>query len=121
MGWNIKQKIGKAVSKAVNKAVFWLSGDAALQKGISRNLGFVFYLFALVCGIIAWSLVVENDLVKVENNERIIEDLRINYQQKQLDLVGLNNRTTIDNLLKKHKSNLQAPQEPPKTIQLTKK
>lgn len=115
MSWNLRQKI----EAAANRAVYWLSGDA-FQDKVSKYLGFVFYVFVLLCGMIVWSLVAENDMVRIESNERVIEDLRINYQQKQLDFVGLNNRTRIDNLLEVHHSKLHAPTEPPKKIQLEK-
>ena len=62
----------------------------------------------------------EQNLVKVQKNERVLQELRISYQQRTLDLVGMNNRSKIDALLKANGSKLHAPVEPPKRIELEK-
>ena len=42
------------------------------------------YVFAIVCVSIAWSLLVEQNLVKVQRNEQELQELRISYQQHTL-------------------------------------
>ena len=104
----------------LDKMVSYLSGDKLIQWGVDRQLGFIFYIFAIVCITIGWSLLVERNLVKVQQNERELQELWISYQQHTLDLVGMNNRTRIDGMLKAHGSKLHAPQNPPRRIILDK-
>jgi Tfp pilus assembly protein PilO len=106
--------------RLVDKVVSYLSGDKLIEWGVDRQLGFIFYIFLIICASIAWSLMVEQDLVRVQKNERTLQELRISYQQRTLDLVGMNNRTRIDGLLKASGSKLHAPVEPPKRIELEK-
>jgi Tfp pilus assembly protein PilO len=106
--------------RLVDKVVSYLSGDKLIEWGVDRQLGFIFYIFLIICASIAWSLMVEQDLVRVQKNEKALQELRISYQQRTLDLVGMNNRTRIDGLLKASGSKLHAPVEPPKRIELEK-
>lgn len=117
MSGNLKQKIRKVIDRIVSR-ISILSGDMLVERGVDRQLGFIFYCFALVCVIIAWSLTVEQNLVRVQKNERELQELRISYQQRTLDIVGMNNRTRIDKMLKAEGSKLHAPQRPPKRIVL---
>lgn len=110
--------MGDKGKKALKKTTEWLSGDVLLNKRVDRNLGFIFYVFVLLCLLIAWSLNVEKDLVRVEKNEAVISDLKINYQQRTLDLVGLNSRFRVEELLKKNHSTLAAPSDPPKRVKI---
>ena len=108
------------IKQFVDKVVSYLSGDKLIQWGVDRQLGFIFYVFVIICITIAWSLMVEQNLVKVQKNEKILQELRISYQQRTLDLVGMNNRTKIDGMLKASGSKLHAPVEPPKRIEMEK-
>ena len=117
MSGDLKQKIRKVIDRIVSR-ISILSGDMLVERGVDRQLGFIFYCFALVCVIIAWSLMVEQNLVRVQKNERELQELRISYQQRTLDIVGMNNRTRIDKMLKAEGSKLHAPQRPPKRIVL---
>ena len=117
MSGNLKQKIRKVIDRIVSR-ISILSGDMLVERGVDRQLGFIFYCFALVCVMIAWSLMVEQNLVRVQKNERELQELRISYQQRTLDIVGMNNRTRIDKMLKAEGSKLHAPQRPPKRIVL---
>ena len=107
--------------RLVDKVISYLSGDKLIEWGVDRQLGFIFYIFVIVCVTIAWSLLVEQSLVKVQRNERELQELQISYQQHTLDLVGMNNRTRIDALLRQNGSQLRAPAEPPKRIVLSQK
>ena len=106
--------------RLVDKVVSYLSGDKLIEWGVDRQLGFIFFVFLIVCASIAWSLMVEQNLVRVQKNEKELQELRISYQQRTLDLVGMNNRTRIDGLLKASGSKLHAPVVPPKRIELEK-
>ena len=104
------------IKQFVDKVISYLSGDKLIQWGVDRQLGFIFFVFVIICVSIAWSLMVEQNLVKVQKNEKTLQELRISYQQRTLDLVGMNNRTRIDGMLKASGSKLHAPTEPPKRI-----
>ena len=105
------------IRRIVDKLISYLSGDKLIQWGLDRQLGFIFYIFVIICITIAWSLMVEQNLVQVQKNERQLQELRISYQQHTLDLVGMNNRTKIDGMLKAQGSKLHAPVAPPKRIE----
>ena len=64
---------------------------------------------------------VEQNLFRVQKNDKQLQELRISYQQRTLDIVGMNNRTRIDRMLKAEGSKLHAPQQPPKRIVLKEK
>lgn len=108
------------IKDIVDRLISYLSGDKLIQWGMDRQLGFIFYIFVIVCITIGWSLLVEQNLVKVQKNEQELQELRISYQQRTLDLVGMNNRTRIDGMLRAHGSKLYAPENPPKRIILEK-
>lgn len=114
-----RRKKGR-LRRIFDKVVSYLSGDKLIEWGVDRQLGFIFFVFLIICASIAWSLMVEQNLVKVQKNERALQELRISYQQRTLDLVGMNNRTRIDGLLKASGSKLHAPVKPPKRIELDK-
>ena len=116
---NQNRKRGR-IKRLFDKVVSYLSGDKLIEWGVDRQLGFILFVFLIICASIAWSLMVEQNLVKVQKNERALQELRISYQQRTLDLVGMNNRTRIDGLLKASGSKLHAPVKPPKRIELDK-
>lgn len=104
------------LTRLTDKLIEFMSGDTLLYHGFDRQLGFVFFIFLLVSAKIAWSLNVEKDLAQVEKNEAIIEDLRINWQQRSLDMIGMDNRDEVEYLLRKNNSTLKAPATPPEYI-----
>ena len=108
------------IKRILDKLISYLSGDKLIEWGVDRQLGFIFYIFAIICISIGWSLLVEQSLVKVQKNERELQELRISHQQRTLDLVGTNNRSKIDGMLKVCESKLHAPQDPPRRIVLDK-
>lgn len=108
------------IQRFLNKTIGYLSGDKLIDWGVDRQLGFLFYIFTIVCLFIAWSLMVEQNLVQVQKNEKTLQELRISYQQRTLDLVGMNNRTKIDGMLKARGSKLHAPVVPPQRVETEK-
>lgn len=112
--------MGEKVRKAEKGFVELVSGDIILRRHIDKQMGLFFYIFLLFCAIIAWSLFVENQLVKVEKNDRTIESLEVSYHQRDLELVGLDQRTRIEQMLGECNSNLKAPVEPAKIVETEK-
>ncbi|MBQ0123684.1 MAG: hypothetical protein KBS58_02440 [Bacteroidales bacterium] len=117
----MKGKLKEKIRKATGKAIKFLSGDILIEKNVDRHIGFVAYIFALVALFITWNLTVESKLAKVQENEKVIQELRISYQQRTLELVGMNNRTKIDRMLNEQKSTLHPPVVPPRRIDTEKK
>jgi len=111
-------KQGKRFKKVQKGVLDFASGDFLIKKEVDRQLGFIFYVFCCVCLFIMWSLTVESQLARIQDNEKVIADLKINYQQRTLDLVGMNNRSKVDNLLIKNNSTLHGPVDPPTVIKV---
>lgn len=110
--------MAKGIENKVAKVGRFFSGDALLNRFLEKQLLFVFYIFLCVCLFITWSLYVESALVQVERNEKVLEELEIHYHQKSLELVGLNNRSKVESLLKQHNSTLHPPVEPAQRVEL---
>lgn len=100
-----------------NRAVNFFSGDFILTRGLDRQLGFIFFIFVIFCCIIFWSLMVESKLVKVAENEKKIKSLVISRDQLAIDLLGLDRRGCVEELLRRNNSKLVAPVEPAKVIE----
>lgn len=97
--------------KKPGKIYRFFTGDWMIE-GIEKQLGFIFFVFVIFCGIIFWSLMVESRLVQVVDNTHIIDSLEIARDQKALDLLGLDSRGSVEALLKKNDSKLKAPVRP---------
>lgn len=101
----------------LKKTVSIFSGDIIERYRLERYIGFVFYLFVLGCVIIAWSIWVEEKLVRVEDNQNTIKELRIKSEEMDINLLKIDRRSTLENLLLKNKSTLEAPVEPATIIE----
>lgn len=103
--------------KAKNKLLNFFSGDFIITRGLDRQLGFVFFIFVIFICVIFWSILVESRLVKVEENNRKIESLTISRDQRTVELLGIDRRSCVEDLLKKNNSTLVPPTEPARTIE----
>ncbi len=110
----------KWLSKGLNWLGKLLGGDILLKFDMGRFLGLVCCIFLLISAMIAWSLTVESDMVKIKDNEKKLEGLRIHYHQAQLNYVGMDSRSTVNKMLETYKSKLHAPACPPNRIILYK-
>lgn len=115
-----KPDIRKWAAKGINRLGKVLSGDVVLKLGLDKSLGLVCYIFLLISALIAWSLTVENDMVKIKNNERKLEELRIHYHQTELNYIGMDSRSTVNRMLESYSSKLKAPACPPKRVVIKK-
>lgn len=60
---------------------------------------------------------VEDKMAQIRKNDAVIEDLKIEYYQKELTLTGLNQKSKIEILLNNNGLyELKAPQNPPQRI-----
>ena len=94
-----------------------VSGDFIIRKRLDKYIGFVFAIFWLFAGFIAWNLHVESKLVKVVDGENTIKELKIYRDQTSIELLRLDHRNIVEDLLKKNDSALTAPVEPAKIIE----
>ena len=56
-------------------------------------------------------------MAQINRNEKVIEELKIEFHEKDLRLTGLDQRTRIEKMLiSSGNTSLHAPQDPPKRI-----
>ena len=92
-------------------------GEYITKKGVDRQLLFIFFCFMLVSLYLVWGLWVEDRMAAINSNEKIIEELKIEYHEKDLKLTGLDQRTRIEKMLVgSGNTSLHAPVDPPKRI-----
>ena len=92
-------------------------GEFITKKGVDRQVPFIFLCFILISLYLMWGLWVEDRMAQINRNEKVIEELKIEYHEKDLRLTGLDQRTRIERMLKNNGNNtLHAPQKPPQRI-----
>lgn len=106
---------------AKKKLLSWFTGlfggEYITKKGVDRQILFIFFCFILVSLYLMWGLWVEDRMVLIKNNNKVLEDLKIEYQEKDLRLTGLDQRTRIEKMLiSGGNTSLHAPENPPKRI-----
>ena len=103
------------------KIMSWFTGlfggEFITKKGVDRQLPFFLFLFLLVSLYLVWGLWVEDRMAQINKNDRIIEELKIEYHEKDLKLTGLDQRTRVEKMLiGSGNTTLHAPKEPPRRI-----
>ncbi|MBQ7253065.1 MAG: hypothetical protein IJS30_00110 [Bacteroidales bacterium] len=103
------------------KALSWftglLGGEYIAKKGVDRQILFIFFCFILVSLYLMWGLWVEDRMALINKNDKIIEELQIEFHEKDLQLTGLDQRTRIEKmLLQGGNTSLHAPEDPPQRI-----
>ena len=92
-------------------------GEFITKKGVDRQIPFIFFCFMLVSLYLIWGLWVEDRMALINKNDKVIEELKIEFHEKDLKLTGLDQRTRIEKMLVgSGNTTLHAPQEPPKRI-----
>ena len=107
--------------KFKEKLISWFTalfgGGLITKKGVDRQLLFIFFCFILVSLYLMWGLWVEDRMAQINKNDKIIEELKIEYHEKDLKLTGLDQRTRIEKMLiSSGNTTLHAPKDPPKRI-----
>ena len=100
------------LKKGFTSFIRWFSGDFILERRLDRYIWFCLFGFALFCIIITWSLYVEDRMVAVERNARTIESLEIHLHQKSIELVSIDERSRIENMLQQYRSPVKPPVKP---------
>ena len=92
-------------------------GEYIARKGVDRQILFIFFCFILVSLYLMWGLWVEDRMALINQNDKVIEELKIEFHEKDLMLTGLDQRTKIEKMLiSSGNTKLHAPQDPPKRI-----
>lgn len=92
-------------------------GEYIAKKGVDRQILFIFFCFILVSLYLMWGLWVEDRMALINKNDQMIEELQIEFHEKDLMLTGLDQRTRIEKMLVgSGNTKLHAPQDPPKRI-----
>lgn len=92
-------------------------GGLITKKGVDRQLPFIFFCFILISLYMMWGLWVEDRMALINRNDKVIEELKIEFHEKDLRLTGLDQRTRIEKmLLSSGNTTLHSPNDPPKRI-----
>ena len=103
------------------KAMSWFTGlfggEYIAKKGVDRQILFIFFCFILVSLYLMWGLWVEDRMALINQNDKMIEELKIEFHEKDLTLTSLDQRTKREKMLVgSGNTALHAPQDPPKRI-----
>lgn len=97
------------------KSIF--RGDFLTYIKADRHIPLILYAFLLIFTFITLNLYIEKTMTIKQENEKIIEELKIDYTHKTLDLVSISTRSRVQNMLKDAGSKLKAPDTPPMNIE----
>lgn len=85
---------------------------------MSKQMTFILTIFITVICLIIWNMKVEEEMVKSENLLEEVENLKIQYTHKNIELISLNKRTTIEEMLERSGSTLKAPVKPAQIVDI---
>lgn len=107
--------------KAILKAIIELlksiaKGDTLIRMRVDKLFPYILYMFILGWFSILMSFKAESAMHKLETNKALIEELKIEYISKKCQLIRLTRISTVEEKLKKAKSEIQAPEKPASII-----
>lgn len=112
--WRISD-VGRAL---VNSFVAVVQGQFLLRLKVDKvflQVAWTFFLFAM---FILFGLGVDVTLSKVERNKKELQELEILHTQKRYELITLNRRSTVSQLLRENGSPVAEPEKPAATLQV---
>ena len=112
--WRISD-IGRAIG---NSFVAILQGQFLLRLKVDKvflQVAWTFFLFAM---FILFGLGVDVTLAKVERGKKELQELEILHTQKRYELITLNRRSTVSQLLRENGSPVAEPEKPAATLQV---
>ena len=101
-----------------NSFVAVVQGQFLLRLKVDKvflQVAWTFFLFAM---FILFGLGVDVTLSKVERNKKELQELEILHTQKRYELITLNRRSTVSQLLKENGSPVAEPEKPAATLQV---
>lgn len=96
------------------KSIFM--GDFLTVINAHKNVPFILYVFVLIIAYITINLLIEKTMTIRENNAEIIENLKIDYTHKSLEVVSIDTRSKVEEMLRANGSSLKKPEEAPAQI-----
>ena len=93
-----------------------LSGDILLLLRVDRLLPYILSLFVLGWINIFLNYMIEQTMVKVENNKVLLENYKIYHAQKTYEFVKMGRISTVEEMLEKAGSEVSSPEKPADTI-----
>ena len=102
-----------AISKYIKS---FFRGDFLTVIKADRNIPFILYVFVLIILYITINLLIEQTMTVRQENERIIKELNIGYTQKSLELISIDTRSKIEEMLREKCSSLEKPETAPARI-----
>ena len=89
-----------------------------LIKMMSKQMGFIITIFITIVVLIIWNMKVEEEMVKSERLLEEVENLKVQYTHKNIELISIDKRTKIEEMLKSSHSTLKAPTKPAQIIEI---
>lgn len=100
----------RLTAKTVIKAIW--SGDILLLLRVDKLLPYILFLFALGWINIFLNYKIEQTMVQVEKNQKILKEYKIYHAQKTYEFVRMNRISTVEKMLEEDGSNVTAPEKP---------
>ena len=106
--WKISD-IGKFLLTCLGAIV---KGQFILRLKLDKFFPQIAWTFFLFMMAILYSLGVDMTLGKVEDGKKKLSELEVLYTQKSYELISLNRRSTVSNMLEKAGSKVKEPEKP---------
>lgn len=100
-----------------NSLMAILKGEFLLRLNVGRYLIHIIYTFVLFTLVIWVSFMIDNTMVKVENNKKTLEDLKAANLQKTYEYVSLTRRSTVGRTLEMMGSEVKEATRPAKVLE----
>ena len=105
-------KIGDILRIMKDAVLAVFHGKLLMKLKIHQYLPQIIYTFFLCFLAILFSLMVDNTQGKVEKNRMVLKELSIENTQKEYELIMLNRRSSVEQLLGSSGSAVAEPTEP---------
>jgi len=108
LSWKIED-IGRLLKNSFQAII---RGHFLLRLEAGKFFIHILYTFFLFAMVIWLSLMIDDTLNRVERNNALIKELKIEEAQKEYDLMTLERRSRVEYLLRTMGSEVQAPGKP---------
>ena len=100
----------KLAAKTVMKSIW--SGDILLLLRVDKLLPYILFLFVLGWVNIFLNYRIEQTMVQVEKNQKLLKEYKVYHAQKTYEYVTLSRINTVESMLEDAGSKITAPQKP---------
>lgn len=107
----MKINLGKGVKVVIGSIVDILEGRFLQRLRADKYLPQIAYTFFLFTLMILFSFVVDGTLTKVELNKEVLKNLNVEHTQKEYELIMLNRKSTVADILQAEGSELGSPEK----------